>query len=61
MNNLVRIVLLILFFAFLAEIVVNILKFMGIQFEQYAPYIAWFYALMILVAILPDNKSEIFN
>ena len=61
MNGLVKLVLLILFFALISEIISKTLEFLGFSFEQYGPYLAWFYVVLIFLVILPEKKTEILS
>ena len=57
MNGLTKILLLIFFFSFLSGIISKALEFLGYPFEQYAPYLFWFYVVLIFIAVLPEKKS----
>ena len=47
MNGLVKILLVILFFSFLSDILTKTLEFLGYSFGEYAPFLFWFYVLII--------------
>jgi len=59
MNGIVKILMTIIFFSFIAGIITQTLEFLGFTFEQYAPYVFWLYVVLLLIAILPENKSTI--
>jgi len=61
MNGLVKIVLLIFFFSFIAGIIIKTLDFLGYTFEQYAPYVFWFFVVLILISVLPEKKSSVLS
>ena len=61
MNGLLKILFVIFFFAFISEFITRALQFLGFTFEEYAPYLFWFYILIILIAILPESRSNLFS
>lgn len=57
MNGLIKILLVILFFSFLSDILTKTLEFLGYSFGEYAPFLFWFYVLLIFIAVLPEKRS----
>lgn len=58
MNGLIKILLVILFFSFLSDILTKVLEFLGLEFGEYAPFLFWFYVLLIFIAVLPEKRSK---